>query len=300
MRDAARVHAMLLQPGVAIARRMEAVRLIASQLGFTPIVRSCWRCSPRATPAAGARARGCLPHAPARAQEHRLGGNHDGGAAQRGNRGARGRRARPGERQADPGLDARGPGNHRRRRGPRRQHRVRRQRDDASSRACARSSWRTCSDEHQGRRHLEDHPRADWRLRRRRGRRGSGRGRLGRRRHRARAGRRQGDGRRDARVPERRVRHRAEPRGGKRRRGAARRLQQVKEGDKVKRTGRIISVPVGDEMLGRVVNALGQPVDGKGPIARQRSRRSSASRRASSIGSRCRSRCRRASRPSTR
>jgi F-type H+/Na+-transporting ATPase subunit alpha len=41
----------------------------------------------------------------------------------------------------------------------------------------------------------------------------------------------------------------------------------IKEGDTVKRTGRIISVPVGDEMLGRVVNALGQPVDGKGPIA---------------------------------
>src|SRR4051812_27163632 len=42
---------------------------------------------------------------------------------------------------------------------------------------------------------------------------------------------------------------------------------EIKEGDIVKRTGRIISVPVGDEMLGRVVNALGQPVDGKGPIA---------------------------------
>ena len=41
---------------------------------------------------------------------------------------------------------------------------------------------------------------------------------------------------------------------------------QIKEGDTVKRTGRIISVPVGDEMLGRVVNALGQPIDGKGPI----------------------------------
>jgi F-type H+-transporting ATPase subunit alpha len=40
----------------------------------------------------------------------------------------------------------------------------------------------------------------------------------------------------------------------------------IKEGDVVKRTGRIISVPVGDEMLGRVVNALGQPIDGKGPI----------------------------------
>ncbi len=42
---------------------------------------------------------------------------------------------------------------------------------------------------------------------------------------------------------------------------------RLKEGDQVKRTGRIISVPVGDAMLGRVVNALGQPVDGKGPIA---------------------------------
>jgi F-type H+-transporting ATPase subunit alpha len=41
----------------------------------------------------------------------------------------------------------------------------------------------------------------------------------------------------------------------------------IKEGDTVKRTGRIISVPVGDEMIGRVVNALGQPIDGKGPIA---------------------------------
>src|SRR5207248_7300303 len=42
---------------------------------------------------------------------------------------------------------------------------------------------------------------------------------------------------------------------------------EIKEGDTVKRTGRIISVPIGDELLGRVVNALGQPVDGKGPIA---------------------------------
>jgi F-type H+/Na+-transporting ATPase subunit alpha len=41
---------------------------------------------------------------------------------------------------------------------------------------------------------------------------------------------------------------------------------EVREGDPVKRTGRIISVPVGDELLGRVVNALGQPIDGKGPI----------------------------------
>jgi F-type H+-transporting ATPase subunit alpha len=42
--------------------------------------------------------------------------------------------------------------------------------------------------------------------------------------------------------------------------------KKIKEGDVVKRTGRIISVPVGDEMLGRVVNALGQPIDGKGPV----------------------------------
>src|ERR1700751_680766 len=43
-------------------------------------------------------------------------------------------------------------------------------------------------------------------------------------------------------------------------------FKEIKEGDPVKRTGRIISVPVGDELLGRVVNALGQPVAGKGPI----------------------------------
>jgi F-type H+-transporting ATPase subunit alpha len=45
----------------------------------------------------------------------------------------------------------------------------------------------------------------------------------------------------------------------------------LKEGDIVKRTNRIISVPVGDEMIGRVVNSLGQPIDGKGPIATSKS-----------------------------
>jgi F-type H+-transporting ATPase subunit alpha len=40
----------------------------------------------------------------------------------------------------------------------------------------------------------------------------------------------------------------------------------IKEGDTVRRTGRIMQVPVGDAMVGRVVNAIGQPVDGKGPI----------------------------------
>src|ERR671923_788510 len=46
--------------------------------------------------------------------------------------------------------------------------------------------------------------------------------------------------------------------------------KEIKEGDQVKRTGRIISVPVGEELLGRVVNALGQPIDGKGPITTKR------------------------------
>jgi len=40
----------------------------------------------------------------------------------------------------------------------------------------------------------------------------------------------------------------------------------IKEGDTVRRTGRIVEVPCGDAMVGRVVNALGQPVDGRGPI----------------------------------
>ena len=46
----------------------------------------------------------------------------------------------------------------------------------------------------------------------------------------------------------------------------------IKEGDIVKRTGRVISVPVGDGMIGRVVNALGQPIDGKGPIETKETR----------------------------
>lgn len=40
----------------------------------------------------------------------------------------------------------------------------------------------------------------------------------------------------------------------------------IKEGDEVRRTGRIMEVPVGEELIGRVVNPLGQPVDGQGPI----------------------------------
>src|SRR6266700_2755625 len=42
---------------------------------------------------------------------------------------------------------------------------------------------------------------------------------------------------------------------------------EIKEGDEVKRTGRIMSVPVGDAMIGRVVNSLGEPIDDKGPIS---------------------------------
>src|ERR1700728_3366710 len=42
---------------------------------------------------------------------------------------------------------------------------------------------------------------------------------------------------------------------------------EIKEGEEVKRTGRIMSVPVGDALIGRVVNSLGQPIDDKGPIA---------------------------------
>jgi F-type H+-transporting ATPase subunit alpha len=40
----------------------------------------------------------------------------------------------------------------------------------------------------------------------------------------------------------------------------------ISEGDTVKCTGRILEVPIGPELVGRVVNALGQPIDGKGPI----------------------------------
>ena len=44
----------------------------------------------------------------------------------------------------------------------------------------------------------------------------------------------------------------------------------LREGDTVKTTGRILEVPVGDELLGRVVDALGNPIDGKGAIAAKR------------------------------
>lgn len=46
----------------------------------------------------------------------------------------------------------------------------------------------------------------------------------------------------------------------------------IREGDEVKRTGRIVEVPVGEALIGRVVNAMGQPIDGKGPIETDRFR----------------------------
>jgi F-type H+-transporting ATPase subunit alpha len=49
-------------------------------------------------------------------------------------------------------------------------------------------------------------------------------------------------------------------------------VDKIREGDWVKRTGQIASVPVGEEMAGRVVNALGEPLDGKGPIATKETR----------------------------
>src|SRR5580704_9218042 len=48
--------------------------------------------------------------------------------------------------------------------------------------------------------------------------------------------------------------------------------QAIKEGDEVRRTGKIMSVPVGEPLVGRVVNGLGEPIDGKGPIATSETR----------------------------
>ena len=49
-------------------------------------------------------------------------------------------------------------------------------------------------------------------------------------------------------------------------------FEDIKEGDEVRATGRIAQVPVGDALIGRVVNALGEPIDGKGPIQTTRMR----------------------------
>ena len=58
----------------------------------------------------------------------------------------------------------------------------------------------------------------------------------------------------------------------------------IKEGSIVRRTGKVLSVPVGDELLGRVVDALGQPIDGKGPINYTSSSAISAPAMASRVG----------------
>ena len=76
--------------------------------------------------------------------------------------------------------------------------------------------------------------------------------------------------------------------------------EAIKEGDTVATTGRIAEVPVGDALIGRVVDALGNPIDGKGPIAATTPAQSNGSRRASSCASRWTRRSRRESSPSTR
>ena len=74
---------------------------------------------------------------------------------------------------------------------------------------------------------------------------------------------------------------------------------ELSEGDEVKRTGTILSVPVGEGMIGRVVNALGEPIDDKGRSPRRSRCPSSGWPPASSTASRCVSPWPLASRPST-
>ena len=74
----------------------------------------------------------------------------------------------------------------------------------------------------------------------------------------------------------------------------------IEEGQEVTRTGEVLSVPVGDAFLGRVVNPLGQPIDGLGEIdSEAQPRRSSCRPRRWSSGRASASRCRPGSRPST-
>ena len=78
-------------------------------------------------------------------------------------------------------------------------------------------------------------------------------------------------------------------------------VDNIQEGQTVKSTGRILSVPVGDGVLGRVVNALGQPVDGKGDLVGTAACAGWRSRRPGSwAASRSTSRCRPGSSRSTR
>lgn len=73
---------------------------------------------------------------------------------------------------------------------------------------------------------------------------------------------------------------------------------RIQKGDAVRRTGHVMSVPVGDALIGRVVNALGEPVDGQGVIHTSQTRPIESPPPACWTGSRSRSRCRPASRPS--
>ena len=71
--------------------------------------------------------------------------------------------------------------------------------------------------------------------------------------------------------------------------------EKIKEGDTVKCTGRILDVPVGPELIGRVVNSLGAPDRRQGPGQRQDARRDREGRAGRDrAADRCRSRCRRA------
>ena len=74
----------------------------------------------------------------------------------------------------------------------------------------------------------------------------------------------------------------------------------IKEGDTVKRTGAIVDVPVGKGLLGRVVDGLGNPIDGKVRWSTSNAAWSKSRRPASSRANPCTSRCRPASRPSIR
>ena len=75
--------------------------------------------------------------------------------------------------------------------------------------------------------------------------------------------------------------------------------QGIKEGDTVKRTGKVVSVPVGDGLIGRVVNALGEPIDGKGSINAADFKAIESPAPASSSVSMSIAPCKPASRPST-
>jgi F-type H+-transporting ATPase subunit alpha len=74
--------------------------------------------------------------------------------------------------------------------------------------------------------------------------------------------------------------------------------RHIREGDTVKRTGAIVDVPVGKGLLGRVINAVGEPIDGKGPIEATERRVADVKAPVSFPANRSTSPCRRVSRPS--